>query len=309
MRKKHKSTIILIAMILFLAQPVKADNLLEEVQHGYVENNGVKIHYVTVGQGSLIVMLHGFPDFWYTWRHQMEALSGNYQLVAIDLRGYNRSDKPKGVENYKMRYLVGDVVVVIQHFSQGKAIVVGHDWGGAIAWQVAMWRPDLVEKLVVSSTPHPNGLLREIQHNSEQQENSQYARDFQKEDAHLKLTAEELANWVQDKEAKKLYIEAFQRSDFEAMLNYYKASFPKQGSSSTTKNSSSSPPKQQKSVQCPTLVIFGLQDKALLPAGWNNTWEWIDNDLTMVSIPGAGHFVQQDASDLVTRSIKMWLNR
>lgn len=301
---------LLIVMVFgWMSNTVYADNLLERVQHGYVDNEGVKIHYVTIGEGPLIVMLHGFPDFWYTWRHQMEALSENYQVVAIDLRGYNKSDKPKGVENYKMRYLIGDVAAMIQHFPQGKAIVVGHDWGGAIAWQVAMWRPNLVEKLIVLSTPHPNGLIREIQGNSEQQKNSQYARDFQKEDAHLELTAEELANWVQDEEAKKLYIEAFQRSDFEAMLNYYKASFPKQSSSSTTKNSNSSSPKQQKRVQCPTLVIFGLQDKALLPAGWNDTWEWIDNDLTMVSIPNAGHFVQQDASDLVTRSIKMWLNR
>lgn len=284
------------------------EDIYIRVQHGYVDNEGVKIHYVTLGDGPLIVMLHGFPDFWFTWRNQMEALSENYQVVAIDLRGYNKSDKPKGEENYKMRYLIGDVAAVIQHFPQGKAIVVGHDWGGAIAWQFAMWKPDLVEKLIVLSTPHPNGLIREIRNNSEQEENSQYARDFQKEDAHLKLTAEELAEWVQDEKAKKLYIDAFHHSDFEAMLNYYKASFPKHDSSSNTKKSNSQP-KQQRRVQCPTLVIFGLQDKALLSAGWNDTWDWIDNNLTMVSIPDAGHFVQQDASDLVTRSIKMWLNR
>lgn len=81
--------------------------------------------------------------------------------------------------------------------------MVGHDWGGAIAWQVAMWRPNLVEKLIVLSTPHPNDLFREIQSNSEQQENSQYARDFQKEDAHLKFSAEKLADWVEDEESKE----------------------------------------------------------------------------------------------------------
>lgn len=300
--------LILVVSICYKNSFGNTEDIVERVQHGYVDNEGVKIHYVTIGEGPLIVMLHGFPDFWYTWRHQMEALSENYQVVAIDLRGYNKSDKPKGVENYKMRYLIGDVAAAIQHFPQERAIVVGHDWGGAIAWQEAMWRPNLVEKLIILSTPHPNGLFREIQSNSEQQENSQYAVDFQKEDAHLKLTAEELANWVQNEDAKRLYIEAFRRSDFEAMLNYYKASFPKQGSSSNTKNSNSQP-KQQRRVQCPTLVIFGLQDKALLPAGWNDTWDWIDNDLTMVSIPEAGHFIQQDSSDMVTKSIKMWLNR
>jgi len=304
-------TIMMIALLLIGIKSIAAQEFLDNASEGFVDNNGVKIHYVMKGEGPLIVMLHGFPDYWYTWRNQMAVLSKNYQVVAIDLRGYNKSDKPEGVENYKMSHLIMDISVVIKHFPQGKAIVIGHDWGGAIAWQVAMWRPELVEKLVVLSTPHPNGLFREMNNNKTQQDNSQYARDYQKEDASEKLTAEGLAHWVKDEAAKKYYIEAFNRSDFEAMLNYYKASFPKQVKKDNNISKKQKPKVSvpQKKVKCSTLAIFGLEDKALLPAGWNGTWDWIDSDFTLVSIPGAGHFVQQDASEMVTRIITSWLKR
>ncbi len=277
-----------------------------DVEHGFVDHDGVKIHYATTGEGPLVVLIHGFPDFWYTWRHQMKALAENHQVVAIDLRGYNKSDKPAGVENYLMRTLIGDIAAVIGHFPQKKAVVVGHDWGGAIAWQVGIWRPDLVESLIILSTPHPNGLFREIANNEEQQSNSSYARDFQKEGAHLDLTAAGLAGWVDDDATREIYIEAFERSDFEAMLNYYKANYPKStDASSPTKTG----PAPLRTISCPVLAIFGLEDKALLPAGWNDTWEWIDNNLTLIAIPDAGHFVQHDAAEYVTRSMVMWLNR
>ena len=90
----------------------------------------MKIHYASLGKGPLVVMIHGFPDFWYSWRHQMEALAQNFQVVAIDQRGYNLSDKPKGVENYDMRLLVADVAAVIRHPGREHATIVGHDWGG-----------------------------------------------------------------------------------------------------------------------------------------------------------------------------------
>ena len=112
------------------------------VSHGYATNNSVRIHYASVGHGPLVVLIHGFPDFWFTWRHQMQALSNQYQLVAIDLRGYNLSDKPKGAESYDMSLLLEDVSAVLRHFGNDKAIIVGHDWGGAIAWMFAMTRPE-----------------------------------------------------------------------------------------------------------------------------------------------------------------------
>jgi pimeloyl-ACP methyl ester carboxylesterase len=281
-----------------------ADTDIEKrVEHGYADSGGVKIHYAALGdkKNPLIVMIHGFPDFWYSWRDQMAALSSDHYVVAIDQRGYNLSDKPKGVENYDMRLLVGDVIAVIKHLGRDKAIIVGHDWGGAVSWTLAMYQPQFVEKLIILNLPHLRGLSRELANNPQQQKNSQYARNFQQPDAHTKMTAEQIAFWVKDPEAKKKYIEAFKRSDLEAMLNYYKRNYPRE------------PYKEDTSpvikVKMPVLMIHGLDDTALLPGALNNTWEWLESDLTLVTIPKAGHFVQQDASDMVTRSIKMWLRR
>lgn len=276
-------------------------DLEKRVEHGYADSGGVKIHYASLGSGPLIVMIHGFPDYWYTWRSQMEALSADYQCVAMDLRGYNLSDKPKGVDNYAMELLVGDVAAVIKHLGRDKAIVVGHDWGGAIGWSFAMARAEMLDRLIILNVPHPLGLARELANNPLQQRSSQYARDFQKEDAHLKITVDDLAFWITDPEAKKKYREAFERSDVEAMLNYYKRSFPKKGSPAGRSG------RDYPKVKAPVLIIYGLKDKYVLPAGLNNTWEWLEKGLTLVTIPEAGHFVQHDAADLVTQTIQRWL--
>ncbi len=285
------------------ASAMSVEDIEKRVEHGYADSNGVKIHYAALGdkKNPLVVMIHGFPDFWYSWRDQMAALSSDYYCVAIDQRGYNLSDKPKGVENYDMRLLVGDVAAVVKHLGREKAIIVGHDWGGIVSWTTAMFMPQMVEKLIILNLPHPRGLNRELANNPAQQKNSQYARNFQQPDAHTKLTAEGLAFWVKDPEAKKKYIEAFKKSDFEAMLNYYKRNYPRE------------PYTEDKSpivkVKMPVLMIHGLDDTALLAGALNNTWDFLEQDLTLVTVPKAGHFVQQDASDLVTRSIKMWLKR
>jgi pimeloyl-ACP methyl ester carboxylesterase len=300
--KRLFSAIGFVAALVMLGAPALAGSDLDKrVEHGHANSNGVKIHYASLGKGPLIIMIHGFPDFWYSWRDQMEALSANYQVVAIDQRGYNLSDKPKGVENYDLSLLVGDVAAVIKHLGRDKAIIVGHDWGGIVAWTLSMMRPDMVEKLIILNLPHPKGLRRELATNPQQQQNSQYARNFQKEGAHNQLTAEGLSRWVTDPEARKKYVEAFNRSDFEAMLNYYKRNYPREP---YTDDNSPLP-----KVKAPVLMIHGLKDTALLAGALNNTWEWLEKDLTLVTIPEAGHFVQQDASDMVTRTIKMWLAR
>lgn len=278
-----------------------ADDFESRVKHGHADSNGVKIHYATTGSGPLVIMIHGFPDYWYSWRRQMEALADSYQVVAIDQRGYNLSDKPQGVENYDMKLLVGDVISVIRHFGKEKAIIVGHDWGGAVSWTLAMHAPQFVEKLIILNLPHLRGLSRELANNPQQQKNSQYARNFQQPDAASKLTPEALAQWVPDAEARKKYIEAFKKSDFEAMLNYYKRNYPREPYTEDT-----SPVVK---VKAPVLMIHGLKDWALLPGALNNTWEWLEKDLTLVTVPEAGHFVQADAPEFVSKTIKMWLSR
>ncbi len=295
--------LLFVVFSLFSTALAAADDIEKRVEHGYADSGGVKIHYAALGdkKNPLIVMIHGFPDFWYSWRDQMDALSKEYHVVAIDQRGYNLSDKPKGVENYDMRLLVGDVAAVIKHLGRDKAIIVGHDWGGAVSWTLATFMPQMVEKLIILNLPHLRGLNRELVNNPQQQKNSQYARNFQQPDAHTKVKIEQLAFWVKDPAAREKYIEAFKRSDLEAMLNYYKRNYPREPYTLDT-----SPLVK---VKMPVLMIHGLDDTALLPGALNNTWDYLESDLTLVTIPKSGHFVQQDASDLVTRSIKMWLKR
>ncbi len=297
------------------ASEADAASLVDRVEHGYANSDGVKIHYVSIGEGPLVVMIHGFPDYWYTWRHQMAALSENHRVVAIDTRGYNRSDQPKGVAAYAMPRLVADVLAVIDHLGSERAVIVGHDWGGSIAWNFAMSHPDRTDRLIVLNLPHPNGLSRELATNREQRENSQYARNFQQPDSHEKLSAAGLAMWVRDPAARARYVEAFERSSLESMMNYYRANYPKTTAPAAHegKTTAESPMPGSGSsfpnLKMPVLLFHGLKDPYLLHQALNGTWEWIDADLTLVTIPDAGHFVQHDAADLVTRSMKMWLAR
>jgi epoxide hydrolase 4 len=286
--------------LVFAAAFAYGADIESRVQHGYADSHGVKIHYATLGSGPLIVMIHGFPDFWYTWRDQMEGLSDRYQVVAIDQRGYNLSDKPEGVENYDMRLLVGDVAAVIKSLGKDNAVIVGHDWGGAVAWQFAINVPQMTDKLIILNLPHPRGLSRELAKPASQQaKNSAYARAFQQEGSETKLTAEGLAAWVKDPAAKQKYIEAFRRSSFTGMMNYYRRNYPREPYREDT-----SPVVK---VQAPVLEFHGLKDSALLPGALDGTWNWIEKDFTLVTVPEAGHFVQQDASSLVTRTMRSWL--
>ena len=271
----------------------------ERVEHLYAENEGVRIHYAALGEGPLVVMLHGFPDYWYTWHRQMDALSATYRAAAPDLRGYNLSDKPKGIENYGMRALLGDVAAVIRSEGRESATIVGHDWGGAVAWQFATRLPEMTEKLVILNLPHPSGLSRELAENPKQREASAYTRFFQQEGAHEALSVERLARWVSDPEDREKYVEAFRRSDFEAMLYYYKRHYPREPYRPM------GPPQQK--VRASVLQIHGLLDPYLLPGALNDAWEYVDADFTLVTVPRAGHFVQQDAAGVVTRTIANWL--
>ena len=293
------SSLYLFISIILLGLKVDGADLHERVKHGFANSSGVKIHYATLGKGPLVVMIHGFPDYWYTWRHQMETLAEDHQVVAIDMRGYNKSDKPKGKEQYDMKFLIGDVLAVVKHFKKGRATIVGHDWGGAVAWGVAMAAPQICDKLIILNLPHMRGLSRELANNPQQQKNSAYARRFQLPGAHLALSAKGLSGWVKDPKARVKYVEAFKRSDFEAMLNYYKQNYPR-------------PPYKENTspivkVKMPVLMFHGLDDKALLPGALNDTWDWLEKDLTLVTIPGADHFVQQDAAQKVSHTMKLWL--
>jgi pimeloyl-ACP methyl ester carboxylesterase len=292
---------LLLAM-LAAAQPADA-GWESKLEHGHADSGGVKIHYVAAGSGPLVIMIHGFPDFWWSWRHQIPALADAYRVVAIDQRGYNLSDQPEGVENYRAELLAADVAAVIKHLGQERATIVGHDWGGFVAWQVAARHPEVVERLVVCNLPHPRGLGRELAHNPEQQKNSQYAQTFKQPGMEDVILPETLAVMVSqgDPEAKKRYQEAFERSSMAGMLNYYRANYPDTPYPETVPDFPV--------LQIPVLLFHGLADTALHHHGLNNTWEWIGKDLTLVTVPGAGHWVHHDARELVNGTLRDWLDR
>ncbi len=282
------------------AMPAFAVDNMDNVEHKYAENNGVKIHYAAMGDGPLIVFIHGFPDFWYSWRHQMSGLKDDYRVVALDTRGYNKSDKPEKQEDYDMSLLVQDVAAVIKAEGQEKAVIVGHDWGGAIAWQFAMTRPQMATKLIIVNLPHPKGIVRELASNPEQQANAQYARNFQQPDSDKTLNPLILAGIVaRDEEARAIYVEAFQNSSINGMMNYYRQNYPREPYAEFAAN--------MPNISIPVLQFHGLKDTALHHHGLNNTWEWIDKDYTLVTIPNVGHWAHHEAPELVTDTMKWWL--
>jgi epoxide hydrolase 4 len=297
-----------VAVALLSALPAAAD-VLDDVTHHIADNDGVKIHYASLGEGPLVVFVHGFPDYWYSWRHQMAGLADRFRVLAMDQRGYNDSDAPADPAAYDMPNLVGDVAAVIRHAGAERATIVGHDWGGMVAWQFAFNLPQMTERLVILNLPHPRGMARELAANPAQRADSAYAQRFREgspDDPDIlfggPMTAEALAGWVSDPAARAHYVEAFRRSDFAAMLNYYKRNYP----SLPAEGQTVEPPDTPR-LTMPVLMFHGLEDRALNSDALNHTWDWIDADLTLVTVPGAGHFVQQDAAELVTGTLRWWL--
>jgi len=282
-------------------------------EDGFADSDGVRIHYVTAGAGPLVIFIHGIPGFWYDWRHQMPALSRHFQVVAIDQRGFNLSDKPDGVENYALDKLVGDVDAVINHFGRTTASIVGHDSGGWISWHYAMAHPERTERLVIVNLPHPRCIERELTNNPRQHAASDYARQLQQlppggrtlvhEGVSHELTPELYAGGFRDEQSK--YLEALRRTSIEGIINFYRANYPR-------------PPYKEQNyppVKCPVLMFHGLDDLWLMPEALNDTWRYVDNDLTLVTVPNAGHWVHVGpvqsggAPELVTTRLVSWLTQ
>jgi epoxide hydrolase 4 len=279
-----------------------SDDIYDLVEHHETANDGVALHYVTHGEGPVVLFVHGFPDFWYTWREQMAALSGDFKTVAMDTRANNLSGKPDGVEHYAMSFLLSDVEAVIKDLGVETVTLVGHDWGGAISWQFAMRYPQYVNKLVICNLTHPNGYSAVRQNASaEQKANTQYITDFQTPGFEDRLTPEMLAGLsagdVSD-EVRARYVAAFSQSSVKGMLDYYRAAFS---------GINAGPGDALPALKMPVLQFHGLDDKAVDKDGLRDTWNWIDADYTLVTIPGCDHWVQREAADLVNSTMLGWL--
>ena len=275
--------------------------------HHRLTANGIGQHCVTAGSGPAVVLLHGFPEFWYEWRHQIPALAAaGFRVVAPDMRGYNLSDKPAGVEAYRIQPLVEDVAGLVRHLGAERAHVVGHDWGGVVAWWFAMLRPELLDRLAILNAPHPAAFAREIV-KPDQMLRSAYAGFFQLPAVpELALRAADFAllervlrteparpGAFTDADVER-YKEAFARPGaLTASLNYYRA-FARSGK----------PPVRP--IAAPTLLVWGEKDPHLVVRLTEGLEEWVPG-IRVERIPEASHWVAADEPERVNRLLAGFL--
>ncbi|BAV45208.1 Epoxide hydrolase [Mesorhizobium loti] len=265
----------------------------------FAVNGNVKLHYTAAGSGPPIVFLHGFPDHGMGWRRQLEALCGRYRVIAPDLRGYGQSDAPQGYGNYVLANLVNDVLAVLAAEKLTQAAIVGHDWGGIVAWWLAIRAPQVVRHLVLLSTPHPRNHLNAIA-DPANAEMIAYIRSFQVPGAAQMLNIDDLATWVADPQDRQALTDSLRRSSPEAMLGYYRANIPLGKVPSLG---------QLPLVKAPTLVLFGTDDPYVPVSAFDGTYREVDNVTALIALPGAGHFIHHQAAKFVTEQIEAWVER
>jgi epoxide hydrolase 4 len=276
---------------------------LSGLREGYAEIADVRLHYVESGDGPLIVLLHGFPEFWYGWRQQIQPLAAaGFRVVAPDMRGYNLSSKPDGVAAYDTDKLAADVRDLISERGAQSALLVGHDWGGTAAWATAMNHPEVVDKLAILNAAHPRKLLQGLHHPGQlrkswyffffdlpevpesvvQANQWHFFRHFL-HDARPEYTPEEMDR----------YIEAWsQPGAATGMINYYRSSVR-------------TPPKRAEAallpIKAPTLIIWGQDDGYLGPELAEPDHDDVPNLDRVERLLGASHWVHHDAPDRVTK--------
>jgi len=289
-------------------------------KHKYADVNNIRLHYVTVGKGKLIMFLHGFPEFWYEWKNQLAEFGSDYQAVAPDMRGYNLSSKPADVEQYKTKYLVEDIRALAEHLGYKKLFLVAHDWGGGVAWPFAMRHPDYLEKLIIINAPHPITFARELRDNPAQQKASQYilmhrtpqADEILSRDSYKLLVDAVLTNGLNQgyftAEDRKAYIEAWSQSGaLTGGLNYYRAARlgPFTGENSEALDNLIVNPSLA-TVKVPTLVIWGEKDRYLLTGNLDGLDRYVPN-LIVKRIPDGSHWVIHEKPAIVNAYIREFI--
>lgn len=280
----------------------------EPWRHHTARAGDLRVHRVELGSGSPVLLLHGFPDLWRGWRRQMPALAAaGFRAIAIDLRGYGETERPRGVRAYAMDRLLGDVLGVLDGIGAERAHVAGHDWGGVIAWYLAMHHPERVDRLIVANAPHPAAFRRELPRG--QLLRSWYALFFQ---------LPGLSEWALRRRhfrvLERIYREsperpgAFSEEDIRAylaaaagpgaltaMLSYYRAAVRTRAPALRV-------------IQRPTLLLWGDRDRALSPRLTGGLERWVPR-LTVEHLPEAGHWVLADEPGRVSQAMVEFLTR
>ena len=300
----------------------------DKIKFDYAQVGGVRLHYATAGTGEkLVLLLHGFPEFWYSWRHQIVALSDEYTVVAPDLRGYNLSDKPERAEDYRIEKLVDDVTGLIRYFGCSQAAVVGHDWGAIIAWAAAMRNPEMLWKVGALQVPPMAAWRNNL--SIRQALASWYMLFFQlpvvpewllsrNDFAMLEnnLRSVSAADGGDGSISEDVFTEkdiaefkaAWNRSDgLSGAINYYRANFPRLLFSAQREEAAAATTTEPDKIKVPSLFIYGEKDRYVLRETVRNIKEFIDAPFEEFFIPPSGHWVQQEAPETVTAILREFL--
>ncbi len=278
--------------------------------HETVTANGLKFHVARAGDGPLMLFLHGFPEYWAMWRPLVEHFGARgWCAAAPDLRGYNLSEKPAALEAYRAKHLVADVLALAAHYTKDKFVLVAHDWGGAVAWGVAIAHPERLAQLVILNAPHPYLFWRELCHNPAQQKASEYMNFFRLAKAERVLSENGYARLLGafsdlDEDARKSLVEAWsQPGALTGGLNYYRASpmHPPSADDPGAKKLQLKP--EDSIVKGPTLVVWGERDTALLP-GCIDGLDEVVPDLKLVRVPEASHWIARERTSQVIGEIE-----
>ncbi|MGP1382881.1 MAG: alpha/beta fold hydrolase [Thainema sp.] len=277
-------------------------------QHHFVDTNQIRLHCVTQGEGELVVLLHGFLEFWYSWRHQLPALSPHFKVVIPDLRGYNDSDKPS--DGYDLDTLSQDIRGLIEALGYQKAHIVGHDWGGAIAWHLAQQFPAVIDRLAILGAPHPHRFRQELISNLDQLRRSWYLLAMQMPGLPEWLIRQNLGQIVrslfQDQAVRKgafttqdteLYQAALEKPGaLAAAMRYYRQflSIP-----DWLKHWNRTPAR----IQSPTLVLWGEEDPLLSKTLLQGVEKFVAAPLQLKLVPYCGHWIQQEVPKTVNREL------
>jgi len=288
-----------------------------DIRHDYAQVGNILLHYAECGSSDnrLVILLHGFPEFWYSWRHQLPVLGEHYHVIAPDMRGFNLSDKPPRVEDYQIELLVDDVLGLIRHFGKSQAAIVAHDWGAAVAWAVAQRHPEVISKLAALQVPLPAAWRANM--TFAQLRRSWYMFFFQ-----LPRIPEWWAGAHDFARVEKMYRkssvrpDAFSDDDIEAYkqalrqpgaltssINYYRANVFR----SLRRGGGETPKDSPGCIRVPTLFIYGEQDVAVIPSTVRDLGRFIDAPYRELRISDSGHWVQNEALDEVNDALLEFL--
>ncbi|NJK37319.1 MAG: alpha/beta hydrolase [Oscillatoriales cyanobacterium RM2_1_1] len=289
------------------------DSSLEsEWQHLFISTNNIRLHSVTQGQGDLVILLHGFPQFWYAWRHQIPALARHFKVVVPDLRGYNDSDKPQ--TGYDLDTLSGDIRGLIEQLGYTRAHIVGHDWGGVIAWHLAQKFPQYLNRLAILNAPPPHRFLQELTSNVDQIRRSWYMLAFQFPGIPEWLIQQNLKEFVTDifrsqavrkvafgAEETQIYQAALEKPGvLGAAINYYRQLlWPPTWLGSWMRT--------PQLVTSPTLVLWSKEDALFSHKFTEGLDRLIAAPFKLRMVAECGHWIQQEVPQTVNRELLSFL--